>query len=75
MQFSSAFAFLVQVENPLDEAVKFLIPLKNLVKNKIETHLLAFEIYFRKGRGSVFSKSIYYYIKQTVHKSVVINFF
>lgn len=29
--------------------MKFLIPLKNLVRNKIETHLLAFEIYFRKG--------------------------
>uniref|UniRef100_A0A8C1MMI5 N-alpha-acetyltransferase 15, NatA auxiliary subunit-like n=1 Tax=Cyprinus carpio TaxID=7962 RepID=A0A8C1MMI5_CYPCA len=27
----------------------FLTPLKNLVKNKIDTHLLAFEIYFRKG--------------------------
>ncbi|TSO15269.1 N-alpha-acetyltransferase 15, NatA auxiliary subunit [Bagarius yarrelli] len=40
---------LAKIENPLEEAVKFLIPLKNLVKNKIETHLLAFEIYFRKG--------------------------
>ena len=39
-----------QPENPLEEAVKFLIPLKNLVRNKIETHLLAFEIYFRKGQ-------------------------
>lgn len=39
----------VQVENPLEEAVKFLIPLKHLVKDKIDTHLLAFEIYFRKG--------------------------
>lgn len=25
------------------------MPLKHLVKDKIETHLLAFEIYFRKG--------------------------
>lgn len=39
-----------QVEAPLEEAIKFLTPLKNLVKNKIETHLFAFEIYFRKGR-------------------------
>jgi len=39
-----------QVEYPLEEAVKFLIPLKHLVKDKIDTHLLAFEIYFRKGR-------------------------
>lgn len=49
-----------QPENPLEEAVKFLIPLKNLVRNKIETHLLAFEIYFRKGwqlRGGMGSVS------------------
>lgn len=39
----------LQVENPLEEAVKFLIPLKHLVKDTIDTHLLAFEIYFRKG--------------------------
>lgn len=38
-----------QPDNPLEEAVKFLIPLKTLVRHKIETHLLAFEIYFRKG--------------------------
>ncbi|MGH0127013.1 UNVERIFIED_CONTAM: hypothetical protein FKN15_027873 [Acipenser sinensis] len=43
---------LAKVENPLEEAIKFLTPLKNLVKNKIETHLLAFEIYFRKGKIS-----------------------
>ncbi|XP_063046142.1 N-alpha-acetyltransferase 15, NatA auxiliary subunit a [Engraulis encrasicolus] len=41
---------LVKVECPLEEAVKFLTPLKNLVKDSIETHLLAFEIYFRKER-------------------------
>ncbi|OXB74603.1 UNVERIFIED_CONTAM: hypothetical protein H355_013437 [Colinus virginianus] len=41
---------LAKVEAPLEEAIKFLTPLKNLVKNKIETHLFAFEIYFRKGR-------------------------
>uniref|UniRef100_A0A669B0M0 N-alpha-acetyltransferase 15, NatA auxiliary subunit a n=1 Tax=Oreochromis niloticus TaxID=8128 RepID=A0A669B0M0_ORENI len=40
---------LAKPENPLDEAVKFLIPLKNLVRKKVETHLLAFEIYFRKA--------------------------
>ncbi|KAM6953228.1 N-alpha-acetyltransferase 15, NatA auxiliary subunit-like [Aplochiton taeniatus] len=41
---------LAKVEHPLEEAVKFLTPLKNLVKNKMETHLLAFEIYFRKEK-------------------------
>uniref|UniRef100_A0A4W4G428 N(alpha)-acetyltransferase 15, NatA auxiliary subunit n=1 Tax=Electrophorus electricus TaxID=8005 RepID=A0A4W4G428_ELEEL len=49
---------LAKVENPLDEAVKFLIPLKNLVKNKIETHLLAFEIYFRKEKFLLMLQSV-----------------
>ncbi|KAK2492470.1 hypothetical protein MC885_014039 [Smutsia gigantea] len=39
---------LERTENPLQEAIKFLIPLKNLVADNIDTHLLAFEIYFRK---------------------------
>ncbi|EGW07011.1 NMDA receptor-regulated protein 1 [Cricetulus griseus] len=46
---------LAKVETPLEEAIKFLTPLKNLVKNKIETHLFAFEIYFRKA-----AKMVYY---------------
>uniref|UniRef100_A0A669F9H2 N-alpha-acetyltransferase 15, NatA auxiliary subunit a n=1 Tax=Oreochromis niloticus TaxID=8128 RepID=A0A669F9H2_ORENI len=45
-------------ENPLDEAVKFLIPLKNLVRKKVETHLLAFEIYFRKEKYLLMLQSI-----------------
>lgn len=45
-----------QVEAPLEEAIKFLTPLKNLVKNKIETHLFAFEIYFRKGKWETLLK-------------------
>lgn len=39
----------------MEEAVKFLTPLKNLVRNKIETHLLAFEIYLRKGERNSLS--------------------
>ncbi|CAB1416250.1 unnamed protein product [Pleuronectes platessa] len=49
---------LAKTENPLEEAVKFLIPLKNLVRNKIETHLLAFEIYFRKEKYLLMLQSI-----------------
>ncbi|XP_003977076.1 N-alpha-acetyltransferase 15, NatA auxiliary subunit a [Takifugu rubripes] len=49
---------LAKPENPLEEAVKFLIPLKNLVRNKIETHLLAFEIYFRKEKYLLMLQSI-----------------
>uniref|UniRef100_A0A4W5LP26 Uncharacterized protein n=1 Tax=Hucho hucho TaxID=62062 RepID=A0A4W5LP26_9TELE len=47
-----------QVENPLDEAVKFLTPLKNLVKDRIDTHLLAFEIYFRKEKYLLMLQSV-----------------
>ncbi|XP_029918006.1 N-alpha-acetyltransferase 15, NatA auxiliary subunit a [Myripristis murdjan] len=56
---------LAKVENPLEEAVKFLIPLKNLVRNKIETHLLAFEIYFRKEK--------YLLMLQSVKRAVAID--
>ncbi|CAL1613805.1 unnamed protein product [Knipowitschia caucasica] len=49
---------LIKTEYPLEEAVKFLMPLKNLVRNKIETHLLAFEIYFRKEKYLLMLQSI-----------------
>ncbi|KAK7929692.1 hypothetical protein WMY93_006087 [Mugilogobius chulae] len=49
---------LVKVENPLEEAVKFLMPLKHLVKEKIDTHLLAFEIYFRKEKYLLMLQSV-----------------
>jgi len=41
---------LARQENPLNEAVKFLEPLLLLASNQINTHLLAFEIYYRKGK-------------------------
>ncbi|XP_067313355.1 N-alpha-acetyltransferase 15, NatA auxiliary subunit a [Pseudorasbora parva] len=49
---------LAKVESPLEEAVKFLTPLKNLVKNKIDTHLLAFEIYLRKEKYLLMLQSV-----------------
>uniref|UniRef100_A0A8D0EDR6 N-alpha-acetyltransferase 16, NatA auxiliary subunit n=1 Tax=Salvator merianae TaxID=96440 RepID=A0A8D0EDR6_SALMN len=49
---------LERVDNPLEEAIKFLIPLKNLVANNIDTHLLAFEIYFRKGKFLLMLQSV-----------------
>nr|XP_033795329.1 N-alpha-acetyltransferase 15, NatA auxiliary subunit isoform X2 [Geotrypetes seraphini] len=49
---------LAKVEAPLEEAIKFLTPLKNLVKNKIETHLYAFEIYFRKEKFLLMLQSV-----------------
>ncbi|XP_043218185.1 N-alpha-acetyltransferase 15, NatA auxiliary subunit-like isoform X1 [Amphibalanus amphitrite] len=41
---------LVQTQQPLEEAAKLLQPLLQLAQNNIETHLMAFEIYYRKGR-------------------------
>lgn len=49
---------LAKVDTPLEEAIKFLTPLKNLVKNKIETHLYAFEIYFRKEKFLLMLQSV-----------------
>ncbi|XP_063282034.1 N-alpha-acetyltransferase 16, NatA auxiliary subunit [Pelobates fuscus] len=49
---------LERVESPLEEAIKFLTPLKSLAANNIQTHLLAFEIYFRKGKFLLMLQSI-----------------
>ncbi|KAJ8349979.1 hypothetical protein SKAU_G00251090 [Synaphobranchus kaupii] len=49
---------LEKVENPLEEAIKFLTPLKTLLANSIDTHLLAFEIYFRKGKFLLMLQSV-----------------
>ncbi len=43
---------LARVEDPLGEALKFLQPLQQLASACIVTHILAFEIYFRKGNHS-----------------------
>ncbi|XP_036613540.1 N-alpha-acetyltransferase 16, NatA auxiliary subunit isoform X3 [Trichosurus vulpecula] len=49
---------LERVENPLEEAIKFLRPLKTLAADNIDTHLLAFEIYFRKGKFLLMLQSV-----------------
>ncbi|XP_038056250.1 N-alpha-acetyltransferase 15, NatA auxiliary subunit-like isoform X2 [Patiria miniata] len=41
---------LARGDNPLDQAVYFLKPLQTLAKSRIQTHLLAFEIYLRKDK-------------------------
>lgn len=40
---------LASTTDPLQQAVKFLIPLQSFASSRIETHLLAYEIYSRKG--------------------------
>ena len=37
-------------EDPLGEALKFLKPLQDLAVERIETHLMGFEIYIRKSK-------------------------
>ncbi|CAJ0967107.1 unnamed protein product [Ranitomeya imitator] len=49
---------LERAENPLEEAIKFLTPLKTLASNNIQTHLLAFEIYFKKGKFLLMLQSV-----------------
>jgi len=49
---------LVKCEKPLDEAIKFLTPLQLLAKERIDTHLMAFEIYYRKGKPLLMLQSI-----------------
>ncbi|CAK9804652.1 N-alpha-acetyltransferase 15, NatA auxiliary subunit [Anthophora plagiata] len=49
---------LERVEDPLEQAIKFLQPLQELASNRIETHLMAFEIYIRKSRTLLMLKSI-----------------
>lgn len=41
---------LARPENPLEEAIKFLKPLQLIASDNIETHLLGFEVYYRKGK-------------------------
>jgi len=49
---------LERPDEPLEEAARFLTPLLTLATNNINTHLLAFEIYLRKGKVLLMLRSI-----------------
>lgn len=49
---------LARPEDPLGKAIEFLVPLQILAKDNIETHLLAFEIYYRKNKLLLMLQSI-----------------
>lgn len=49
---------LARPEDPLEKAIDFLKPLQFLAKDCIETHLLAFEIYYRKNKILLMLQSI-----------------
>lgn len=52
--YSCILLLLLQIEDPLEQAIKFLQPLQTLAKNRVETHLMAFEVYYRKSEFTVF---------------------
>ena len=49
---------LERPDSPLEEALKFLRPLQQLVASKLSTHALAFEIYWRRGRPLLMLQSV-----------------
>ncbi|TRY74013.1 hypothetical protein TCAL_06697 [Tigriopus californicus] len=49
---------LERPEDPLGEALKFLEPLQLLAADRLSTHVLAFEIYFRKRKPLLMLQSI-----------------
>ncbi len=47
---NSNISVVIQVENPLGEAMKYLKLLQDHSGDSLETHLLAFEVFFRKQK-------------------------
>lgn len=45
---------LARAEDPIEQAIRFLQPLQTLAADRIETHLMAFEIYSRKSNNILF---------------------
>lgn len=41
---------LARAEDPLEQAIRFLVPLQTLAGKTVDTHLMAFEIYSRKRK-------------------------
>lgn len=49
---------LARPENPLERGIEFLKPLQVLATENIETHMLAFELYYRKNKVLLMLQSI-----------------
>ncbi|KAF9151527.1 N-alpha-acetyltransferase 16, NatA auxiliary subunit [Linnemannia schmuckeri] len=65
-----------KTEDPLGEALKFLKPLQELAADRIETHLMGFELYIRKNKLLLALKSLLKAIKidannATLHEQLV----
>lgn len=51
-------ALLEHPDDPLEKAIRFLTPLKNLATKRIDTHFLAFEVYRRKNKLLLMLQSV-----------------
>ncbi|KAK3846708.1 MAG: NMDA receptor-regulated protein 1-domain-containing protein [Linnemannia gamsii] len=65
-----------KTEDPLGEALKFLKPLQELAGERIETHLMSFELYIRKNKLLLALKSLLKSVKidannATLHEQIV----
>ncbi|KAF8927828.1 N-alpha-acetyltransferase 16, NatA auxiliary subunit [Haplosporangium gracile] len=65
-----------KTEDPLGEALKFLKPLQELAADRIETHLMGFELYIRKNKLLLALKSLLKSIKidannATLHEQLI----
>ncbi|KAJ8980902.1 hypothetical protein NQ317_011202, partial [Molorchus minor] len=49
---------LARADDPLEQAIKFIQPLQCLAKDRIETHLMAFEVYYRKRKVLLMLQSL-----------------
>ncbi|CAH2055717.1 unnamed protein product, partial [Iphiclides podalirius] len=49
---------LARAGDPLEQAIKFLLPLRTLAADRIDTHLMAFEIYIRKEKPLLMLQSL-----------------
>lgn len=49
---------LARPDNPLEKGIEFLKPLQLLATDNIETHMLAFELYYRKNKVLLMLQSI-----------------
>lgn len=58
---------LERCEDPLEQAIKFLIPLQALCPDNMQSHILAYEIYSRKSMCIFWRKTIMFCILQKLH--------
>ncbi|CAL8115099.1 unnamed protein product [Orchesella dallaii] len=66
---------LVVEPNPLEQAIRFLKPLQSLAAQKVETHIMAYEIYSRRDKPLLMLRSIRRALKVDSENDVVQKLF